>query len=143
MGNVKRIYVEKKNDYAVKGKELQEDIAKTVLDEMIGFAATSNFSRCSGEIGYPEYDDIKDPVQHHNAVCLSMFLDYKTIINRKNYQNIDEYIDASTERGKKLRDTICKKMNFTSLEFQSLDGIIKAIGLPKCKLCTYCWNGKE
>lgn len=56
---------------------------------------------------------------------------------------IDEYIDATTERGKKLRDIICKKMNFTSLEFQSLDGIIKAIGLPKCKLCTYCWNGKE
>lgn len=72
---------------------LQEDIAKTVLEEMIGFAATSNFSRCSGEIGYPEYDDIKDPVQHHNAVCLSMFLDYKTIINRKNYQNIDGYIE--------------------------------------------------
>ena len=56
---------------------------------------------------------------------------------------IDEYIDANTERGKKLRDAICKKMNFTSLEFQSLDGIVKAIGLPKCKLCTYCWNGKE
>ena len=58
-------------------------------------------------------------------------------------KHIDEYADASTERGRKLRDTICKKMNFTSLEFQSLDGIIKAIGLPKCKLCTYCWNGKE
>ncbi len=58
-------------------------------------------------------------------------------------KHIDEYIDATTERGKKLRDTICKKMNFTSLEFQSLDGIIKAIGLDKCKLCTYCWNGKE
>ena len=58
-------------------------------------------------------------------------------------KHIEEYADASTERGKKLRDTICKKMNFTSLEFQSLEGIIKAIGLPKCKLCTYCWNGKE
>ena len=58
-------------------------------------------------------------------------------------KHIEEYADASTERGKKLRDTICKKMNFTSLEFQSREGIIKAIGLPKCKLCTYCWNGKE
>jgi amidophosphoribosyltransferase len=29
------------------------------------------------------------------------------------------------------------------LEFQSLDGVIKAIGLDPCKLCTYCWNGKE
>ncbi|MBE6781637.1 MAG: amidophosphoribosyltransferase [Ruminococcaceae bacterium] len=58
-------------------------------------------------------------------------------------KHINEYIDASTERGKRLRDTIAKKMNFTSLEFQSLDGIIKAIGLEPCKLCTYCWNGKE
>ena len=56
---------------------------------------------------------------------------------------IDEYIDASTERGKKLRSTICEKLHFTSLEFQSIDGIIKAIGLPADKVCTYCWTGKE
>ncbi|MBQ7106000.1 MAG: amidophosphoribosyltransferase [Clostridia bacterium] len=56
---------------------------------------------------------------------------------------ISEYSDASTERGKKLRKAICEKLNFTSLEFQSLEGIIKAIGLEPCKLCTYCWNGKE
>ena len=57
--------------------------------------------------------------------------------------HIDEYIDGNTERGKALRRTICEKLNFTSLEFQSLEGIIKAIGIEPCKLCTYCWNGKE
>ena len=56
---------------------------------------------------------------------------------------IEEYSDSSTERGKALRKSICDKMNFASLEFQSLDGIIKAIGLEPCKLCTYCWSGKE
>ena len=55
---------------------------------------------------------------------------------------IDEYIDSSTERGKNLRSAICKKLHFTSLEFQSIDGIIKAIGLPAEKVCTYCWTGK-
>lgn len=55
---------------------------------------------------------------------------------------IDEYSDASTERGKKLRKTIAENFNFASLEFQSLEGTIKAIGLDPCKLCTYCWNGK-
>lgn len=55
---------------------------------------------------------------------------------------IDEYSDASTERGKSLRKTIADKFNFASLEFQSLEGTIKAIGLEPCKLCTYCWNGK-
>ena len=56
---------------------------------------------------------------------------------------IDEYSSSSTERGKNLRARICEKLNFASLEFQSLEGIIKSIGLDADKLCTYCWNGKE
>ena len=59
------------------------------------------------------------------------------------FNHIDEYIDADTERGKNLRKTICEKFKFDSLEFQSLEGIIEAIGIEPCKLCTYCWNGKE
>ena len=56
--------------------------------------------------------------------------------------HLDEYMDASTERGKKMRQVICEEMGFTSLEYQTLEGVIKAIGLEPCKLCTYCWNGK-
>ncbi len=59
------------------------------------------------------------------------------------FAHIDEYSDASTERGKNLRRAICEKFNFASLEFQSINGVIEAIGLPECELCTYCWNGKE
>ena len=59
------------------------------------------------------------------------------------FNHIDEYADTNTERGTKLRQTICENLHFTSLEFQSLEGLVKAIGLPECKLCTYCWNGKE
>ncbi len=58
-------------------------------------------------------------------------------------KHISEYSDFTTERGKKLRDSICKELHLASLEFQSLDGIIEAIGLEPCKLCTYCWTGKE
>lgn len=56
---------------------------------------------------------------------------------------IKEYSDTNTERGKKLRAEICRRLKLTSLEFQSLEGTVKAVGLPECKLCTYCWNGKE
>ena len=59
------------------------------------------------------------------------------------FNYIEEYIDSSSERGQKLRKSISEKLHFASLEFQSLDGIIKAIGIEPCKLCTYCWNGKE
>ena len=58
------------------------------------------------------------------------------------FKHIEEYSDAATERGQALRKTICEKFNFASLEFQSLEGVVKAIGLDPCKLCTYCWNGK-
>ena len=57
--------------------------------------------------------------------------------------HLEEYSDSKTERGKKLRKAISEKLQFASLDFQSLDGIIKAIGIDRSKLCTYCWNGKE
>ena len=56
--------------------------------------------------------------------------------------HLDEYMDGSTERGRKMRQAICDKLHFASLEYQSLDGILEAIGLPCDQVCTYCWNGK-
>ena len=59
------------------------------------------------------------------------------------FAHLDEYSDGTTERGKNLRRAIADRFHFASLDFQSLEGVIKAIGLPPCELCTYCWNGKE
>lgn len=59
------------------------------------------------------------------------------------FHHIEEYADGSTERGKAMRQAICDKFHFASLGFQTLEGVVKAIGLPPCKLCTYCWTGKE
>ena len=59
------------------------------------------------------------------------------------FRYIDEYADGTTERGKKLRQVICDKFHFASLEFQTLEGVIKAIGIDPCELCTYCWNGQS
>ncbi|MBE6942063.1 MAG: amidophosphoribosyltransferase [Ruminococcaceae bacterium] len=59
------------------------------------------------------------------------------------FKHLEEYADGDTERGKAMRKAICEKFKFASLGFQTVDGVIKAIGMDKCKLCTYCWNGKE
>lgn len=59
------------------------------------------------------------------------------------FKHLEEYADGDTERGKALRKAICEKLQFSTLDFQSLEGVIEAIGLPACDLCTYCWNGKE
>lgn len=56
---------------------------------------------------------------------------------------IDEYADASTERGQALLKSICDKLGFASLGYQTLEGLLEAIGLPEDSVCTYCWNGKE
>ena len=58
-------------------------------------------------------------------------------------KHIDEYANGDTERGKAMRKAICDKFKFASLGFQTLEGVISAIGLEPCKLCTYCWTGKE
>lgn len=58
-------------------------------------------------------------------------------------QHLDEYADAKTERGQCLLHTICKELGFDSLGYQSLDGLLEAIGIDRDKICTYCWTGKE
>jgi len=58
-------------------------------------------------------------------------------------KHIDEYADASTERGKCMLKAICDKLGFDSLGYQSLDGLLEAIGIDKDKVCTYCWSGKK
>lgn len=58
-------------------------------------------------------------------------------------EHLDEYADGTTERGKSLRRDICRKMGFDTLEYQTLDGLQKSIGIDPCKLCTYCWSGKD
>ena len=59
------------------------------------------------------------------------------------HQHLDEYADANTERGQCMLKNICDKFNFSSLGYQSLDGLLESIGLDRDKVCTYCWNGKE
>ena len=70
----------------------------------------------------------------------------RTIVDLEGEKGLDyiqEYADGNSERGKAMRKAICEKFKFSSLGFQTIDGVIKSIGLDPCKLCTYCWNGKE
>ena len=59
------------------------------------------------------------------------------------HNHLAEYADGSTERGKCLLKSICDEMGFDSLGYQSLDGLLEAIGLDREQVCTYCWTGKE
>lgn len=61
----------------------------------------------------------------------------------KGLEHLEEYADGSTRRGQCMLKTICEKFGFDSLGYQSLDGLLEAIGIDRDKVCTYCWNGKE
>ncbi|MDO4850733.1 MAG: amidophosphoribosyltransferase [Actinomycetota bacterium] len=57
--------------------------------------------------------------------------------------HLEEYADRRTERGKCLLSAICSDLGFDSLGYQSLDGMLEAIGIHPEKICTYCWTGRE
>lgn len=56
---------------------------------------------------------------------------------------LPEYANPNSCCYKQMLEEIRKELNFTTLRYHRLDDMIEAIGLPKCKLCTYCFDGKE
>ena len=54
-----------------------------------------------------------------------------------------EYINPDSPKYKLMVDEICKCMNFDTLKYHRIDDLIASIGIEPCKLCTYCFNGKE
>ncbi len=56
---------------------------------------------------------------------------------------LDEYSDPTTEKYAQMIEDIRKELNFTSLRFHRLDDLLDSIGIEPCKVCTYCFNGKE
>lgn len=56
---------------------------------------------------------------------------------------LEEYADPESEKYERMVEEIRKELNFTSLRFNRLDDMLESTGVEPCKLCTYCWNGKE
>ena len=56
---------------------------------------------------------------------------------------LQEYADPDSPKYEQMVEEIRKEMNFTSLAFARLDDMLESVGIDKCKLCTYCWDGKE
>ena len=56
---------------------------------------------------------------------------------------LEQYTDPESEKYDQMVEEIRKELNFTSLRFNRLDDMLEAVGIPKEKLCTYCWNGKD
>jgi len=57
--------------------------------------------------------------------------------------DLTAYSDPDSEKYAAMVEWIRKRLNLTSLQYQRLDDLVEAVGLPKEKLCTYCWDGAE
>lgn len=57
-------------------------------------------------------------------------------------EKLADYANPESENYRQMVEAICKKLNFTSLNYNRLDDMIDAIGLESCQLCTHCWNGQ-
>ena len=59
------------------------------------------------------------------------------------YPNLSAYADPDSTQYHDMLEKIREKLNFTSLRYHRLDDMIESVGLDRCKLCTYCWDGRE
>ncbi len=59
----------------------------------------------------------------------------------RDIEDVSEYIDSTSEKYKKMVAWIAKDLEVTTLRFQVADDMVKAVGLPREKLCMYCWTG--
>ena len=59
------------------------------------------------------------------------------------YPNLSVYADPDSTEYAGMLEKIREKLNFTSLRYHRLDDMIASVGIDKCKLCTYCWDGRE
>lgn len=72
----------------------------------------------------------------------------RRVIDRLEGGNVTEevlqkYADPETPEYEQMVEEIRRELNFTTLRFNRLDDMLDAVGIDKCRLCTYCWNGKE
>ncbi|MBO5417232.1 MAG: amidophosphoribosyltransferase [Clostridia bacterium] len=56
---------------------------------------------------------------------------------------LDDYANPDSNNYSEMLEIIRKELNFTTLAYHRLDDMLESVGLEPCKLCTYCWNGKE
>jgi len=58
-------------------------------------------------------------------------------------ENLSDYAQASSPKYQAMIDSISRRLNLSSLKYQELEDLVNAIGLPKDKVCTFCWDGTE
>jgi amidophosphoribosyltransferase len=57
--------------------------------------------------------------------------------------SLDRYVSTDSKEYTAMVDAIAKKLNLTSLKFSTVEDLVESIGLPKCQVCTHCFDGSS
>ncbi|MCR4594928.1 MAG: amidophosphoribosyltransferase [Clostridiales bacterium] len=125
------------DDSIVRGTQLRETVEFLYSN---GAKSVHMRSACPPIMYGCKYLNFSRSTSDMELIARSTILDLE---GEEGFNHLEEYSDGTTERGRKMRNAICSKLHFASLEFQTLKGVVEAIGIPEEDLCTYCWNGKE
>ena len=125
------------DDSIVRGTQLQETVEFLYEN---GAKSVHMRSACPPIMYGCKYLNFSRSTSHMDLITRRVIVELE---GEEGLKHIEEYADGKTQRGKAMRKAICEKFKFASLGFQTVDGVVNAIGLDPCKLCTYCWNGKE
>ena len=123
-------------DSIVRGTQLKDTIQRIFTDgalevhmrpacpPLVHGCKYLNFSRSKSELALAARKAIKE-------------------LEGSSHKHLAEYRDPESERHARMVDRIRQRLGLTTLRYQKLDDLVSAIGLPKEKLCTYCWDGAE
>ncbi len=125
------------DDSIVRGTQLQETVEFLYEN---GAKSVHMRSACPPIMYSCKYLNFSRSTSDMDLISRRVIMDLE---GEEGLKHIAEYADGNTERGKAMRKNICDKFKFASLGFQTIEGVLSAIGIDPCKLCTYCWNGKE
>lgn len=67
----------------------------------------------------------------------------REIEGENKYPNLAVYADPDSTEYAQMLEKIREKLNFTTLRYHRLDDMMESVGIDRCKLCTYCWDGQE
>ncbi len=90
---------------------LLDDFCLTSLREFIGFSASAMLGRIVGVVAFPDYDDISDPIQRHNAMCFSIILNHHMLLHWESYDDIDSFLDDIRE----IEEIYCRNISSMTL----------------------------
>ena len=124
------------DDSIVRGTQLRETV-EFLYDH--GAEEVHIRSACPPILYACKYLNFSRSTSDNDLIARSTILELE---GEEGFNHLDEYLDGSTQRGQNLRRVICEKLHFSTLEYQTVEGILEAIGLPADQVCTYCWNGR-